>query len=41
MVRNAAAGAALDSDLSAELNRRFADSNRALVQLLGQSFPWT
>ena len=36
-VRNAAACA----PLPAELSRRSADSNQALVQLLGQSFPWT
>jgi hypothetical protein len=40
-VRNAAAGADLPAEIQAELTRRFADSNRALVELLGQSFPWT
>ena len=41
LVRNAAAGADLPAELQAELARRFADSNQALVELLGQRFPWT
>lgn len=40
-VRNAAAGATLPPELHAAIHLRFADSNRALVELLGQSFPWT
>lgn len=39
-VRNAAAGAAIDPDVAAQLRDRFAPGHRELEALTGRTFPW-